>query len=145
MAITDSIVRLGTSLIATLHTRLELASVEIEEEFGRYGSYFIWSLVGLFCGVVTILLLILLVLILCWDSHRELALFGLIAIFGLATLAIVFYLKTAFKNKPRLLAATLNELQSDLQTLRSTSANPTQNTTAKSGKSNETGQDSEGF
>lgn len=145
MAITDSIVRLGTSLIATLHTRLELASVEIEEEFGRYASYFIWSLVGLFCGVVTMLLLILLVLILFWDTHRELALFALISVFGIATLAIMVYIRTAIKNKPRLLAATLGELQNDLQTLRSTSANPKQNTTAKSGMSNETGQDSEGF
>jgi uncharacterized membrane protein YqjE len=145
MAITDSIVRLGASLIETLHTRLELASVEIEEEFGRYGSYFLWSLLGLFCGVVTILLLIFLVLILFWDTHRELALFGLILIFGFATLGIMVYLKTTIKNKPRLLAATLNELQSDLQALRQTSANPRQQSTSNSRKTNDSEPDSEGF
>jgi uncharacterized membrane protein YqjE len=145
MAITDSIVRLGASLIETIHTRLELASLEIEEEFGRYGSYFIWSLLGLFCGVVTILLLILLVLILFWDSHRELALFGLISTFGLATVGILLYLKTMIKNKPRLLAATLGELQNDLQALRPTNANPAQSTTANSSKNSEADQDSEGF
>ncbi len=145
MAITDSIARLGASLIETIHTRLELASVEIEEEFGRYGSYFIWSLLGLFCGVVTILLLILLVLILFWDSHRELALLALISLFGLATLAIVIYLKTMIKNKPRLLAATLDELQSDLQALRQTNGNPKQQSTSNSGKANESDTDNEGF
>lgn len=145
MAITDSIARLGASLIETIHTRLELASVEIEEEFGRYGSYFIWSLLGLFCGVVTILLLILLVLILFWDNHRELALLALISLFGLATLAIVIYLKTMIKNKPRLLAATLGELQSDLQTLRQTNGNPKQQSTSNSGKTNESDTDNEGF
>lgn len=145
MAITDSIARLGASLIETIHTRLELASVEIEEEFGRYGSYFIWSLLGLFCGIVTILLLILLVLILFWDSHRELALLALISLFGLATLAIVIYLKTTIKNKPRLLAASLNELQNDLQALRRTSVDTPQNTTPRSDQANRNVEDSEGF
>ena len=137
MAITDSIVRLGTSLIATLHTRLELASVEIEEEFGRYASYFLLSLFALFCGIVSILLIILLVLILFWDSHRELALFGLIALFAIATLSIVLYLKSEFKNKPRLFAASHNELQSDIEALRQTSAASKATSNAES--------DSEGF
>lgn len=145
MAITDSIVRLGTSLIATLHTRLELASVEIEEEFGRYASYFLLSLFALFCGIVSILLIILLVLILFWDSHRELALFGLIALFAIATLSIVLYLKSEFKNKPRLFAASLNELENDLQTLRQSSANARQDSAQSPAKSNKSAEDSEGF
>ena len=58
MAITDSIARFGASLLETLRTRLELASVEIEEEFGRYASYVLLSIIGLFCGFVTLLLLI---------------------------------------------------------------------------------------
>lgn len=145
MAITDSIVRLGTSLIETLHTRLELASVEIEEEFGRYAGYFLLSLLALFCGIVSILLIILLVLILFWDSHRELALFGLITLFGIATLSIVAYLKSAIKNKPRLFSASLNELQNDLQTLRQSSANVTQDSTQAASKANKSAEDSEGF
>ena len=145
MAITDSIVRLGTSLIDTLHTRLELASVEIEEEFGRYAGYFLLSLFALFCGIVGILLIILLVLILFWDSHRELALIGLIALFGIAALSIVLYLKSAIKNKPRLFATSLNELQNDLQTLRQSSANVTQDATPSATKASKSAEDNEGF
>ena len=144
MAITDSIVRLGASLIETLHTRLELASVEIEEEFGRYARYFVLSLLGLFCCIVTILLIILLVLIVFWDTHRELALVGLIALFGIATLVIMFYLRTAIKNKPRLLAASLNELQNDLQTLRQSTDNAN-NSAQASAKTKDLERDSEGF
>ncbi len=118
MALTDSIARFGASLIESLHTRLELASLEIEEEFGRYANYFILCLVGLFCGIVTVLLLILLILIIFWDSHRELALGALITIFALASVGIFFYLNTAIKNKPRLLAASLGELQNDIAVLR---------------------------
>jgi uncharacterized membrane protein YqjE len=118
MAITDSIARFGASLLETLRTRLELASVEIEEEFGRYASYVLLSIIGLFCGFVTLLLLILLVLIICWDTHRELALVMLIGLFASATLGIVLYLKTTLKNKPRLLVASLTELDKDIQSLR---------------------------
>ncbi|MFZ6800625.1 phage holin family protein [Undibacterium sp. Di24W] len=144
MAITDSIVRLGASLIETLHTRLELASVEIEEEFGRYASYFVLSLLGLFCCIVTILLIILLVLIVFWDTHRELALVGLIALFGIATLVIMFYLRNAIKNKPRLLAASLKELQNDLQILRQFTDHANSPAQA-SAKNNSLERDNEGF
>lgn len=137
MAITDSIARLGASLIETLHTRLELASVEIEEEFGRYASYLLLALLGLFFGIVTVLLLILLVLILFWDQHREIALISLIIVFAAASTGIFAYIKTALKNKPRLLAASLNELQSDIEALRQTSA------ASKSASNAES--DSEGF
>lgn len=137
MAITDSIARLGASLIETLHTRLELASVEIEEEFGRYTSYLLLALLGLFFGIVTVLLLILLVLILFWDQHREIALISLIIVFAAASTGTFAYIKTALKNKPRLLAASLNELQSDIEALRQTSA------ASKSGSNAES--DSEGF
>jgi uncharacterized membrane protein YqjE len=118
MAITDSIARFGTSLLETLRTRLELASVEIEEEFGRYANYVLLSIIGLFCGFVTLLLLILLVLILYWDTHRVVALLSLIALFASATVAILVSIKRALKNKPRLLAASLNELEIDIQSLR---------------------------
>lgn len=149
MAITDSIIRLGTSLIETLHTRLDLASVEIEEEFNRYAGYFVLSVLGLFCGIVTLLLIILLVLIVFWDSHREMALFGLIALFSIATLVIARYLKIAIKNKPRLLAASLNELQNDLQTLRRATDRPVDkaadSSTPTSARAQGPDQDSEGF
>lgn len=118
----DSIARLGASLIETLHTRLELASLEIEEEFGRYANYLLLSLFGVFFGIVAVLLLILLVLILFWDQHREVALISLMIVFACTSFGIFAYLKIALKNKPRLLAASLSELQNDMEALRQVSA-----------------------
>lgn len=122
MAIMESIARFGAGLIETLHTRLELASLEIEEEFGRYAHYLLLSLFGVFFGIVTILLLILLVLILFWDQHREVALISLMIVFACASLGIFAYLKVELKNKPRLLATSLSELQADMEALRQISA-----------------------
>src|SRR5450830_779062 len=50
MAILDSVGQLLATSLSIVHTRLELASVEIEEELGRFFSLLLWSLVALFCA-----------------------------------------------------------------------------------------------
>lgn len=118
MAIADSLAALAGTLLATLRTRLELISVELEEELARYASYLLWSLVALFCAGVAILLGILLIVALYWDSNRVLVLLTLIGLFGGLALALALWLRLAIRNKPRLLASTFSELRKDSSTLR---------------------------
>lgn len=118
MALADSLARLAGTLLGTLHTRLELVSVEIEEEMARYSSYLLWIVVALFCAGVAILLAILLVVVLFWDSHREAVLLTLIATFAGIALYIGWWLREAMRNKPRLLGYTLEELRRDTSGLR---------------------------
>lgn len=118
MAITESLARFATTLIGTVHTRLELASVEIEEELARYSHYLIWSLVALFCGFVAILLTILFIVIIYWDTHRELVLASLIGFFACTATGIFFTIRRAYTKKPPLLHATLSEFKSDIACLR---------------------------
>ncbi|MBR7800937.1 phage holin family protein [Undibacterium fentianense] len=138
MAITDSIARFGASLLDSLHTRLELASIEVEEEFGRYANYLVLILAALFCGIVSLLLLILFVLILFWDTHRELALSCMLAVFSISTVAIIMYLRSAIRQKPRFLSASLKELRQDIASLRQSAGMARPN-------SNEGAEDNEGF
>lgn len=119
MAIADSLARLAGTLLGTLHTRLELISVEVEEEMARYSSYLLWIVVALFCAGVAILLAILLIVVLFWDSHREAVLLTLIATFAGIALYIGWRLREAMRNKPRLLGYTLEELRRDTSSLRS--------------------------
>ena len=49
MVTAESAARLAASLLAILHTRVELAATEIEEESLRYFSCLILSLAALFC------------------------------------------------------------------------------------------------
>ncbi len=119
MAITESLARFTATLIDTLHTRVELVSVEIEEEIARYSRYLLWSLVGLFCAFVTILLAILFLVIVYWDSHRELVLLSLIGFFAFCTIGIGFVIHRVLATKPSLLHFSLVELKNDLASLRS--------------------------
>ena len=119
MAIADSIARLAGTLLGTLHTRLELISVEVEEEMARYSSYLLWTVVALFCAGVAILLAILLIVVMFWDSHREAALLSLIGAFAGIALFLGWRLRQAVRNKPRLFAYSLEELKRDTATLRS--------------------------
>lgn len=120
MAIVDSLARLAASVLETLHTRLELISVEVEEEMARYSSYLLWTVVALFCAGIATLLAILLIVVLFWDSHREAVLLSLIAAFAGTALYLGWWLRVSMRNKPRLFGYSLEELKRDTATLRST-------------------------
>ena len=54
----DSLKVLAATLLAIAHTRLELISIELEEQGVWLSSMLVWALVGLFCaglGVVLVL------------------------------------------------------------------------------------------
>ncbi|MES2070223.1 MAG: phage holin family protein [Pseudomonadota bacterium] len=121
MAIVDSIARLASTLLDVLHTRLELVSVEVEEELARYASYLVLVLIALFCAGIAVLLGILLVIALFWDSHRLQVLLTLIAVFGGAAIGLGLWLRQALRSKPRLLGHTLAELGKDKSALQAES------------------------
>ena len=126
MAIVDSFVRLAATVLETLHTRLELVSVEVEEEMLRYSSYLLWVVVALFCAGVAILLGILLIVVIFWDSHREAVLLSLISVFTGVALYLGWWLRKAMRNKPKLLGFTLDELRRDTSALRSSNSSHTE-------------------
>ena len=119
MAIVDSLARLAATALETVHTRLELVSVEVEEEMSRYSSYLLWVVVALFCAGIAVLLGILLIVVIFWDSHREAVLLSLIGAFASIALYLGWWLRESMRNKPRLLGYTLDELKRDTSTLRS--------------------------
>jgi len=100
------------------HTRLQLASTELEEERLRLTQLVLWAALAVFLLFVGVVLTALLVVVLVWDDHRELALALLSAGFlGGAALAGFTWLRKA-RSKPPLLAATLAELERDREALR---------------------------
>jgi uncharacterized membrane protein YqjE len=117
MAIAESLARLAGTLLTTVHTRLELISVEVEEELVRFSSYLLLALVTLFFAGIAVLLGIFLVVSLFWDTHRTAALLILIGTFSGLAIALAWWLKQAIRKKPRLLAFSLGELKKDAATL----------------------------
>jgi uncharacterized membrane protein YqjE len=118
MAIGDTVGRLGATLLAMLQTRLELAAVELEEESQRLLGYVLLSLLALFLGGIAIVLVALLVIVLFWDSYRIQAVLGLAVLFGGSGIALGLKVRASFGAKPRLLGATLCELNKDINYVR---------------------------
>src|SRR5262249_39136495 len=69
----DSAKRMLATVIALVHTGLELFTTEIEEEIQRAVGILLWGLIALFFGSLFILMLAFTVIIIFWDDHRILA------------------------------------------------------------------------
>lgn len=114
----DSLAGVARSLLAMLHTRLELLGVEFREEIVRLGSLLLWAYLAVFFATVGVLLVVGAIIIAVWDTHRVLALGVFGAIFlVLGALTAWTLLRTA-RQKPRLFEASLGELASDEARLR---------------------------
>lgn len=118
MAIARSLGRIGANFIALLHTRAELATVELEEEALRYFTYLLMALVALFFGALALLLAVLLLVVLFWEAHRVAVLLALIVIFAGCGIFISLQIRERYRHKPHLLGYTLVELARDIDALK---------------------------
>ncbi len=113
----DSLKGLASSLVAIVHTRLELLSTDLEEERARLVSVLVMLFVALFCLGVGVVLLAILIAVVFWDSHRLLALALLTGVFLAGGVAALGFARHKLRTKPRLFAASLAELSRDRQHL----------------------------
>jgi uncharacterized membrane protein YqjE len=118
MAISDAVRRIGATVLDMLQTRLELAAVEIEEESRRLLGYFVLALLALILFGVAMLLVSLAIILVFWDGYRIEAAVTLAALFGMAAGLIGMKLRSDFSSRPRLLAATVGELNKDINFIR---------------------------
>lgn len=112
-----SLHRLAKTLLAVLHTRLELFTTEVEEEIHRAASILLWAAVALFFGGLFVLMLAVTVLIVFWDEHRVLAASLITATFLLTALVTGLVARARLRAKPRFLAASIEELKRDREAL----------------------------
>lgn len=121
MPFVSSLKRLLASLAAIFHNRLELASIEVEEATLRLQQSIMLSLCALLCGFLALCLVVVLCIVLFWDTYRVAVISGFIALFSLACLGLLIKLRHFNEAKPALLAATLAELRKDIQVMQETS------------------------
>ncbi len=119
MGILKNMARMASALLAIVQTRIELFTVELQEEAQRFLSYLILSLIALFFVMMTFLLAVLLVIVLFWDSWRILAISGLMVFFGVAAVLIGVGIRSSFRKKPRMLASTRSEIARDIERMKS--------------------------
>jgi uncharacterized membrane protein YqjE len=116
--ILGSIRTLADGLVASAHDRLGLISLELQEEKFRLIQTFFWISAVFFAGVMAITFVSLTLVYLFWESARLAVLIALSAVYTGALVALIVAFRRYLARQPRLLAATLHELEEDRTCIR---------------------------
>jgi uncharacterized membrane protein YqjE len=122
MAILAAAGRVASTLIAMVGTRLELAAVEFQEDARRLLGYLAWTLLAVFLAAGSIMLVVLFVILLFWDSYRLLAVAGMAMLLSLGAGLIVMSVRSKLNAQTPLFADTLAELRKDVEYVRHAAA-----------------------
>ena len=117
MALARNLARLGAGSLLLARQRLELASLDIEEEVLRIGLLLAGALVTALMLALALSAAAATIVIYFWESARMAAAISVTGFFTLATALMAWRLAVAWRDKPRFLAATLAELDKDAQQL----------------------------
>ena len=110
--------RLGASLMTLGRIRLELFAIEAQEEKERIASLLLWAVLAALLAGFGLLMLILLVTVALWDSHRMLALGGGTVVLVAAAVVAVMKVKGLIDQPASLFQASIGELKADADALR---------------------------
>jgi len=109
----NSLKNLTVTLIAIIHTRLELISTDLEEGRERFISLLAMAFVSLFSLCFGAVLLTILIVVVFWDTHRLLVLGSLTGLFLIVGAALGAVVVGKLKSMPRMFEASLAELIKD--------------------------------
>ena len=111
--IVQSLRNLAATLVALLRTRFELLATELEEERLRLLQLLFWAAGALFFFGVGILLLVVLLVAVFWDSYRITAIVALAGIFLAGGIGMAIGVRNRMHDRPKLFSASLDELARD--------------------------------
>jgi uncharacterized membrane protein YqjE len=109
----DSLRDLARTFLALLQNRLEIFASEIDEQRALLARIALLAAVAAFCLGLAVILGVLFVVVLFWDTNRLLAIGSLAGALGAGGVVALLMLRAAVRQRPRLLAATLAELRKD--------------------------------
>ena len=117
----DSFRLLGDSLLATVQDRLELFSVELQEEKYRLILTFIWISAAVFTAMMALAFASLTFVYLFWESARLAVLGGLTVFYAGALVAIILAFRRYIARQPSPFSATRQEIGKDRTCIRNES------------------------
>jgi uncharacterized membrane protein YqjE len=116
--LSDAIFRLGGTVVALLRSRLELATVEFEEERESATELLVLVLCCVLLGLFALLFASLFVIAWYWDTYRMWAIGGVTLFYIALAVATFLRLQQRRRDKPAPFSATLAELGNDVSSLR---------------------------
>ena len=109
---------IAATLVALLRTRLELATVEFEEERERIKTMLVLIVVATVFACFALVALSVLVVVWLWDRYPLAAIAGVAIFYAVLAAGAVFGLMQQIQAHGRPFAATLDELERDADALR---------------------------
>jgi uncharacterized membrane protein YqjE len=106
------------TLVAIVHTRLELLTTELQEEVRQVGAILLWAFIAAFAAMMGLFLGALAVIFVFWDTHRLAASLAMIGMFIAVAVVAGLILRHKLTTKPPMLDDTLAELAKDRDQLR---------------------------
>jgi len=101
------------ALLEALHTRLELAGIELEIHLRALVRSLIWALSAVACAMLAVACGLIALIVALWNSHRMLGLIGAMVVF-IALAAIFGYQGArALRIHPDVLEGSLEQLAQD--------------------------------
>ncbi len=100
-------------LLGSVQNRIQVFSLEIQEEKFRLIQTLIWVAAALFAGMMTLAFATLTIVCTFWENARLAALGGVTAFYALALVFISLKLRRFLRNQPQPFAATIGELKKD--------------------------------
>jgi uncharacterized membrane protein YqjE len=117
IGILASLRRIASTLAGVAQNRLELFLVEFEEERNHLLRVFIQALVALFLFGLSFLAINVAIVVWLWETHRQVALLGMAALYGLLGVLVARRLALTMQSWESF-PATLDQLKKDRECLR---------------------------
>lgn len=108
-------------VLGSAQKRLQLLSIEVQEEKLRLVQLFIWVAAAVFAGMMTIALVTITVVSFFWDTARFAALGGATLFYAIGLGVLWWQFRRYLARQPPPFAATLGELERDRACTRPTS------------------------
>jgi uncharacterized membrane protein YqjE len=108
-----SVRSLVDNLLGSVHDRVELISVELQEEKQRLIQLFIWISVAIFAGMMALGFASFTLVFLLWDHARTAALAGVTGLYAAVAVAAVIVVRRQIARQSKPFAASLQELRND--------------------------------
>lgn len=117
--LSSSLKGLAATVLELLQVRLELLSVEAQEEVLRVGALLVYGAVAVTFLSLGVVFLALLITVFLWDSHRLLALAVFTGLFLAMGGVAAWLARERVRSGTRLFSASVEELRQDREGLRS--------------------------
>jgi uncharacterized membrane protein YqjE len=115
--VVDSIRSFLASWVAVIKTRVEIVSLEIEEQREWLESLILMAVGALFCLSLGLILLTLLIVVIFWESHPLWVLGAFSFLYLACGTALALTLRQKLKDKPKIFSSTASELGKDYAAL----------------------------